>query len=122
MIEEFHFLRPWAFLALFPAFLLLWLIHCRQNFSRTWRGVVAPHLFPYLLTGENRRSQSLPFKFLGIGWLISILALAGPTWRREPSPFADDLAALAIVLKGGRWLAPFRPRRLAPLNPPGGID
>jgi Ca-activated chloride channel family protein len=122
MIEEFHFLRPWAFLALFPAFLLLWLIHRWQNFSRTWRGVVAPHLLPYLLTGENRRSQSLPFKFLGIGWLISILALAGPTWRREPSPFADDLAALAIVLKGGRWLAPFRPRRLAPLNPPGGID
>ncbi len=99
MIEEFHFLRPWAFLALFPAFLLLWLIHRRQNFNRAWQGVVAPHLLPYLLTGENRRSQSLPFKFLGLGWLISILALAGPTWRREPSPFADDIAALAIVLK-----------------------
>ena len=34
-----------------------------------------------------------------IGWFVAVLAIAGPTWRREPSPFADDTAALAIVVK-----------------------
>jgi Ca-activated chloride channel family protein len=30
---------------------------------------------------------------------LSILALAGPSWRQEPSPFAEDQAATMVVLK-----------------------
>jgi Ca-activated chloride channel family protein len=40
-----------------------------------------------------------PLLLIGIGWLIAVIAIAGPTWRREPAPFADDTAALAIVIK-----------------------
>jgi Ca-activated chloride channel family protein len=101
MISGFHFLRPWVFLALVPVALLLWLIYRRQTVSRAWRGIVAPHLLPYLLSGENRRANFVPLILLAIGWFIAILALAGPTWRREPSPFADDTAALVIVVKVG---------------------
>ena len=36
---------------------------------------------------------------LALGWLVAVLAIAGPTWRRERSPFAEDTAALAIVVK-----------------------
>ena len=97
MIEELHFLRPWAFLAIAPAILLLWLIHRRQNVSRAWRGIVAPHLLPYLLSGTKRRGLSLPFALLAIAWIVGIVALAGPSWRPEPSPFADDIATIAIV-------------------------
>lgn len=32
-------------------------------------------------------------------WLLGVAALAGPTWEREPSPFAEDTAVLAIVVK-----------------------
>jgi len=32
-------------------------------------------------------------------WLICTIALAGPSWRLEPSPFADDEAGLIILLK-----------------------
>src|SRR5207249_12166712 len=67
--------------------------------SRAWRGIVAPHLLPYLLSGENRRAHFAPLVLLGMGWIIGIFALAGPTWRREPAPFADDTAPLAIVVK-----------------------
>jgi Ca-activated chloride channel homolog len=90
MIGEFHFLRPFAFLAIVPAILLLWLIHRRQNVGRAWRGIVAPHLLPYLLSGTDWHARSVPLILLAIGWAISIFALAGPTCRREPSPFADD--------------------------------
>src|SRR5262249_62274616 len=30
---------------------------------------------------------------------LGVVALAGPTWEREPAPFAEDRAVLAIVLK-----------------------
>jgi Ca-activated chloride channel family protein len=36
---------------------------------------------------------------IALGWLLTIVAVAGPTWRHEPSPFADDAAALAIVVR-----------------------
>ena len=38
------------------------------------------------------------------GWLKvagAVVAIAGPTWKHEPSPFADDVAAIAIVVKVG---------------------
>ena len=40
-----------------------------------------------------------PVRLLTVGWLVSILALAGPTWQMQPSPFTEDLAAMVIILK-----------------------
>ena len=31
--------------------------------------------------------------------MIAIIALAGPTWRREPAPFTADAAALVIAIE-----------------------
>lgn len=99
MISDFHFLRPWWFIAIVPAILVWLLVRRRQDTARAWRGIVAAHLLPYLLSGKNRRSRFTPLRLIGIGWIISIIALAGPTWKREPAAFADDTAALAIVVK-----------------------
>jgi hypothetical protein len=51
-------------------------------------------------TGWN----SIPSYFLrGTGllaaWLLAVLAVSGPTWRPEPSPFADD--PVPVMLLGG---------------------
>ena len=35
---------------------------------------------------------------LAIGWMVGILALAGPSWQMQTSPFSEDQAALFIVL------------------------
>jgi Ca-activated chloride channel homolog len=99
MIGAFHFLRPWAFAGLLPAVLLLWLIWRRQAVSRAWRGIVASHLLPYLVSDRRGGSGNIPIVLVAVGWTLTTFSLAGPTWRREPSPFADDTAALAIVLK-----------------------
>ena len=32
-------------------------------------------------------------------WSIGIIALAGPSWQKEPSPFTEDSAGLVIALK-----------------------
>ena len=39
-----------------------------------------------------------PHDALLVGWIVGIVAIAGPTWQREPSPFAEQPPAM-IVLK-----------------------
>jgi Ca-activated chloride channel family protein len=56
-------------------------------------------LLAQLWGGEEQRSHLGPLAVLGLLWLVSIVAIAGPTWKHEPSPFADDTAALAIVMR-----------------------
>jgi Ca-activated chloride channel homolog len=96
---DFHFLRPAWFLALVPVALLAWGIRRREDGGRPWHGIVDPHLLPYLLSGQGKRARFGPLELLALGWCVAIVALAGPTWRREPAPFAEDTAALAIVVK-----------------------
>ncbi len=40
-----------------------------------------------------------PVQLLAVSWLVTVVALAGPAWRHEPAPFAEDTAALAIVVR-----------------------
>jgi Ca-activated chloride channel family protein len=99
MIGDFHFIRPWWLVALAPLGLLVWATYRRQSAAQTWRGIIAPHLLPHLLIGESQSAHATPLLLLSIGWLLAVIAIAGPTWQREPAPFADDTAALAIVVK-----------------------
>lgn len=98
-MSEFHFLRPWWLLALLPAGLLGWRLWAAADPGRAWRGVVAPDLLPHLLVGGGRRAWVTPAHLLVAGWVVATVALAGPTWEREPAPFADDAAVLVVVLK-----------------------
>jgi Ca-activated chloride channel family protein len=98
-MSDFHFLRPWWLLATLPAILLLWRMARSEESGRTWRKYVAPHLLPHLLTGSEERHWLRPLTVLPILLLLAILALAGPTWQREPAPFAEDSAVLVVVLK-----------------------
>jgi Ca-activated chloride channel family protein len=99
MMSEFHFLRPWWLLAIIPAAGLWWGLRRHADATQVWRGIIAPHLLPHLLSGQERHARFGPLELIGLGWLITVLAIAGPTWRRAPAPFADDTAALAIVIK-----------------------
>jgi len=99
MIADFHFIRPWWLLALLPLALLIWAIYRCQDPAQAWRKIVAPNLLPFLLSGATQRQRLSPLFLIAIGWLVSVLAIAGPTWRRESAPFADETAALAIVVK-----------------------
>src|SRR5580704_1740235 len=99
MINEFHFLRPWWLTALLLAALLVWRIARTQDADLVWRGIVADRLLPHLLSKRKEHRRVGPLLLLAGVWAVAIVALAGPTWKREPAPFADDTAALVIVVK-----------------------
>lgn len=99
MIGDFHFIRPWWLVALVPLALLVWAIYRRQDAKQAWQGIIAPHLLPFLLSGQEEARRFSPLLLIALGWVVTVLAISGPTWRREPAPFADDTAALAIVVK-----------------------
>ena len=99
MMENFHFLRPWWLLA-FPASLaVIAMIRRSSNPEAVWRNIIAPQLLPYLVRSADSRPQQLPFVLMALCAAIGMLVLAGPSWRKEKSPFADDVAALVVMVK-----------------------
>jgi len=99
LIANFHFLRPWWLLALLPAAVVWWLIFRRVDSRHQWRQWVDPVLLDALLLQGGKPRHIRPIHLLGLFWGVTVFALAGPAWQREPSPFAEDKAALVIVLK-----------------------
>lgn len=99
MLAEFHFLRPLWLLTLLPA-ALIWLSTWKRNRPLgSLAKAVEPHLLKHLLIDAESTRGFRPVHLLGIVWLLSILALAGPSWKQEPSPFADQQAGLFVLLR-----------------------
>lgn len=99
LIDSFHFIRPWWLLALIPLLLLFRLIIRRHDSIRTWQKVMDPHLLKALTQGQSRQEVVRPATSMAVVLSLCVFALAGPSWDQEPSPFAEDQAALVIVLK-----------------------
>ncbi len=98
--DQFHFLRPAWLLLLIPAGFLMWSVYQRSDSLRAWKKIIAPNLLEHLLlreSGEDGRWR--PVYMLGFAWLAGILALAGPSWQLQDSPFSEDQAAMFIVIK-----------------------
>jgi len=96
-LRQFHFLQPMWLFALAALPLLLWLgargSAAEQELSR----LVDAELLPHLLHGRasNRR---LPFGLFALGWLLGVLALAGPTWSRIAQPLYTDRPAQVVAI------------------------
>lgn len=94
----FHLLRPTWLLALLPLALVLVLLWRRQSAAARWRKVIAPHLLEHLVVRPSGGAKLKPAHLLAVGVVLAILGAAGPTWRREPSPFVEDTAPLVIAM------------------------
>lgn len=97
LLAQFHWLRPWWLLALIPALLLVILLWKRQSSAANWRAAIAPDLIDYLLE-STQQTRSRWSSLLFVGWLLSIIALAGPTWEKLPQPVLQKRDGLVIVL------------------------
>jgi Ca-activated chloride channel family protein len=94
----FHLLRPQWLLALIPVALIFAMLLRRQNPRAQWGGVIAPHLLQHLIVQPGQGRGVNPLYLVTAGLVLGIVALSGPTWRRELPPFVEDKAPLMIVL------------------------
>jgi Ca-activated chloride channel family protein len=93
-----HFLRPLWLLGLIPSVLLYMVIRYQGSIQRQWKGVIDAHLLPHLTTGGRRGFQFRPIHLISLLTALGCIGLAGPTWEREVSPFAEDAAPLVVAL------------------------
>jgi Ca-activated chloride channel family protein len=107
-LANFHFIRPgWLLLA--PLVVGLWAVWQRRaDPLRGWREQMAPELLAALVVG-CAPAQPRAARWLLPAWLAAVVAIAGPTWRLEPSPFADDATPLLILLKADVGMANAKP-------------
>jgi Ca-activated chloride channel homolog len=114
-LGDFHFIRPaWLLLALVVPW-VWWLVRTSQDPLRGWRSAMDRELLAAMTVGEDARSRWRGSSVL-VAWLLAVVAVAGPTWRPEPSPFADDPVPVVLVLKADQTmdltdLAPSRMER-----------
>jgi len=98
-MDELHLLRPQWLWTLIPAVVIWWGLWRGQDRTAEWRRFFDPHLLEHLLVGEKKRRFLRPVHLMLVLWILCAVALAGPSWEREPSPFADDQAGLVVLLK-----------------------
>jgi Ca-activated chloride channel family protein len=96
--QDFHFLRPWWLLMLFPAVYAVIRLWRGQGGESAWRKVVSPELLPHLLMEEQGRLARWPLVLAGLGFFLAILAVAGPAWERLPQPVFSNTSSLVIAM------------------------
>lgn len=114
-LADFHFVRPYWFIALLPVVILI-LLSVRNKLARgNWSDVCDDALLPFILQETNknlsRRWSSLA---LSTASVLAIIALAGPTWERLPTPVFRNDAAVVIALDLSRSMnaTDIKPSRL----------
>jgi len=98
MIEALHFLRPDWFYAFIPLGVLLYLIRHNQSSHSSWQRICDPQLIPHILHRTNNTTRRLPLFLALLAASITIVSLAGPVWKKLPTPVFTDTSALVIAL------------------------
>lgn len=112
-MSGFHFLRPEWFWVLVPLAALFVAMFNRSWQKTPWSKVVDAHLLPHLLVGKRDGKPVWPLIFLGSGWVLSVLVLAGPSWSEKPAlKFRSDASPWLPS-----WISPILCKRLTSRRP-----
>ncbi|MFU8789821.1 MAG: VWA domain-containing protein, partial [Methylobacter sp.] len=113
-LADFHFIRPYWLLAVLPYLVILALMLRNKLAQGNWSAVCDAELLPYLLQDKPVKQSRWPLTTGALAALLVIIALAGPTWERLPSPVFRNASALVIVLDLSRSMdaADIKPSRL----------
>ena len=113
-LQDFHFLRPLWLLALFVPLLWGWFIYRNERVQSSWADVCDEHLLNFLLIKGDNHQRRLSYVFAVLFMMLSILALAGPTWVKKPNPSlsVDNPVMLVLNLSSSMEKSDVAPSRL----------
>jgi Ca-activated chloride channel homolog len=114
-LMAFHFIQPMWLWLLLAVPVGAWLLSRRGGTPRVFEGLVDSPLLPFLMEGKPARQRLT----VGVGVLaavLAIVAMAGPSWDRQPQPLFSDRAAQLVAVSmsshmQSRDLAPDRASR-----------
>ncbi|MEZ1319380.1 VWA domain-containing protein [Pseudomonas fluorescens] len=94
-----YWFRPWWLLLVPLLGWLLWQLWHRQKRAGRWQMILPPVFHAALLSGGNGRDSKLPWAALGVAWLLTILALLGPSWERVEQNSQKPADPLVVILE-----------------------
>jgi len=98
ILTQFHWLRPQWLIALIPAVLLIIFLWQQKRQAYQWKQLIAPELLPFLLDGKTVQTKKSLLWILLFAWILSTVAIAGPSWIKRPTPVEKNQNALVILL------------------------
>lgn len=113
IFANMHFIRPVVLLALPLVVLIIWLLRRRTSGEDGWAKICDAHL----LNAIKVKSGAQGSKWGRLIWpvtILSLLAIAGPSFRQETAPVIKNQSALIIVLDVSRSMLSndIKPNRL----------
>ena len=112
-MTDFHFIRPLALWLIIAVFFVLYLIKKWKRSQSGWQSFLPAHLAKVLLESDNSQSMHVQDKnsagkaFIStitasfipfvIG-LLTVLALAGPTWEKLPQPVYQVARGSVLIM------------------------
>jgi Ca-activated chloride channel family protein len=94
-----YWFRPWWLLLLPVLGWLLWQLWHRQKRAGRWQMILPPAFHAALLSGGSGRDSKLPWITLGIAWVLTVLALLGPSWQRVEQISQKPADPVVVVLE-----------------------
>ncbi|WP_394167540.1 VWA domain-containing protein, partial [Photobacterium piscicola] len=108
-MADFTFMHPLWFAAFIPLIIVLpWLKGKAQH-----SGLIAPHLAQKL--GLTQQQPKIwPIALLALGWLIAVIAMAGPSWQKVKLPAYNLSGARVLVMNMSQsmYATDIKPNRL----------
>ena len=115
MIEtEFHFLRAGWILLIPIAILLIFIFKRRMLTIGNWEKLIDKRLLPYVMSRSQLSDNQYKWWLISLISVLSIIALAGPTWERieQPSFRTDQSLVIALDLSRSMNAQDITPNRL----------
>ena len=97
-ISNFHFIRPWWLLSLFPLLVFHYLLRKEDDLTSQWRKHMSAKMVERLAINGQQTGLITPRHLFLVIAIISTLVMAGPTWMRQTSPLFEDNSELIVVL------------------------
>jgi Ca-activated chloride channel family protein len=93
-----HWMRPEYLWAIAPALLLFILLWRNSGQGGSWSKVIAADLLPFLIDGVETKKNRYPIACLLGLWIIAVIAIAGPAFKKIPVPVYQKEDAVIVLL------------------------
>jgi len=97
-MADFHFLRPFWLLLLLALPILPWMWRRIQQRHSGWETLIPSPLLQPLVRDQKSEPVRLNALWPALLLLAAAVALAGPSWRRAPTPLQQQNDSLVVVM------------------------